>query len=248
MAKKEPVKKESVGKKAAPKEDVKKADAKKTEPKKEEIKKVEPAPKDVKKVETKKVEPTPKDVKKVEPKKVEAKKEEPAPKVAKKAEPKEDEFKHLVRVAGTDIEGNKKVPYGLSKIVGIGLRTGEVLCELARVDPSKRIGYISDAEADKLGDLAENFQDQKLPTWLLNRRKDYDTGGDLHVISPEIAMTLREDLNRVKKIKSYKGVRHIQGLPVRGQRTRTSFRGGITVGVSRKKAREQQAGKAKDKK
>jgi len=225
MAKKEPVKKESAEKKATPKEDTKE--------------------KDVKKVEAKKVEPTPKDVKKAEPKKEEIKKVEPAPKAAKKAESKEDEFKHLVRVAGTDIEGNKLVPYGLSKIVGIGLRTGEVLCELAHVNPSKRIGYLSDAEADKLGDLAENFQDQKIPTWLLNRRKDYDTGGDLHMISPEIAMTLREDLNRVKKIKSYKGIRHIQGLPVRGQRTRPSFRGGVTVRVSRKKTREQQAAKAK---
>ncbi len=148
---------------------------------------------------------------------------------------KEEEFKHLVRVAGTDVEGNKKVPYGLSKIVGIGLRTGEILCELAKVDPTKRMGYLSDAEAEKLGNLAENFHDQKLPEWLFNRRRDYDTGKDIHVISPDIAITLRDDLNRVKKIKSYKGVRHMHGLPVRGQRTRTSFRAGMTVGVSKKK-------------
>ncbi len=151
---------------------------------------------------------------------------------------KEEEFKHLVRVAGTDLEGNNKVPYGLSKIVGIGLRTGEVLCELAKVNPNKRVGYLSDAEVGKLGELAENFHDQKLPTWLFNRRQDYATGKDRHVISPDIAITLREDLNRMKKIKSYKGVRHMKGLPVRGQRTRTSFRAGLTVGVSKKKQRE----------
>lgn len=151
---------------------------------------------------------------------------------------KEEEFKHLVRVAGTDLDGNKKVPYGLSKIVGIGLRTGEVICQIAGVDPNKKIGYLSDAEAEKLGEFAGNLQEHELPSWLFNRRRDIDTGKDLHVIGSDIAMSLRDDINRVKKIKSYKGVRHILGLPVRGQRTRTGFRAGATVGVSKKKARE----------
>ncbi|MDP6459896.1 MAG: 30S ribosomal protein S13, partial [Candidatus Hydrothermarchaeota archaeon] len=74
-----------------------------------------------------------------------------------------------------------------------------------------------------------------LPAWLLNRRKDYASGKDIHVTGSELAISLREDLNRLKKIRSYRGIRHERGLPVRGQRTRTSFRRGASVGVTRKK-------------
>jgi small subunit ribosomal protein S13 len=166
-----------------------------------------------------------------------AEKEEAGRKSVEK-EPQKGEFKHLVRVAGTDLDGNKKVPYSLSKIVGIGLRTGEVICEISGVDPNKRIGYLSDDEIERLSELAENLQKERLPSWLFNRRNDFDTGEDRHVIGSDRAISIREDINRMKKIKSYKGIRHIVGLPVRGQRTRTSFRAGMTVGVSRRKARE----------
>ncbi len=160
---------------------------------------------------------------------------------------KEEEFKHLVRIAGTDVEGTKQIPYGLSKIVGIGLRTGEAMCEIAGIDPRKKFGYLTEKEEERLKELAEHFKEQKIPHWMFNRRRDYDTGSDVHVLVSDLAMSLREDLNRLKKIKSYRGIRHSLGLPVRGQRTRTGFRGGVTVGVSRKKAMAA-AKKAKEKK
>ncbi len=155
--------------------------------------------------------------------------------MAKGNEKAEGEFKYLVRIGGTDIEGNKKIPVGLALIKGIGVRTGEVICRLAGVDPEKRIGYLSDEEVEKLDSIVSNFQEQKVPSWLFNRRKDYETGRDMHVIGSDLAIALREDLNRLRKIRSYRGIRHELGLPVRGQRTRTSFRRGITVGVSKKK-------------
>ena len=74
-----------------------------------------------------------------------------------------------------------------------------------------------------------------MPVWLLNRRKDYSTGKDLHVTGSDLVISLRNDLNRLRKIRSYRGIRHEQGLPVRGQRTRTSFRKGASVGVTHKK-------------
>lgn len=159
-----------------------------------------------------------------------------------------EEFKHLVRIASTDLDGNKKVPYGLTEIVGIGLRTGEVICEIAGVDPNKKIGYLSEEEADRLSKIAETLHEQRLPPWLLNRRGDLYTGENVHVVGSDLVMSIREDINLMKKIKSYKGVRHILGLPVRGQRTRTSFRTGATVGVSRKKIKELAAQKAKEEK
>ncbi len=148
----------------------------------------------------------------------------------------ESEFKYLVRIAGTDINGNKKVPVGLALIKGIGVRTGEIACRLAKVNPDERLGNLSDEEIEKLDKIITEFQKQKnLPAWLFNRRKDYETGKDLHIIGSDLMMALREDFNRLRKIRSYRGIRHELGLPVRGQRTRTSFRRGKTVGVRRKK-------------
>ena len=63
--------------------------------------------------------------------------------------------------------------------------------------------------------------------------KDYVTGEDIHLIESDLDMTLRDDLNRMKKTRSYKGRRHEVGLPVRGQRTKSTFRKSATVGVRR---------------
>jgi small subunit ribosomal protein S13 len=150
-----------------------------------------------------------------------------------------DDFRYIVRIAGTDIDGGKKVPYGLSKIKGIGLRTGEVLCAVTGIDPKRKIGYLTDEEVKKLDKAVSSLGELKLPSWLLNRRKDFATGRDYHVIGSDLAMALREDLNRLRKIRSYRGIRHELGLPVRGQRTRTSFRKGVTVGVTRRKSRQE---------
>jgi small subunit ribosomal protein S13 len=149
-----------------------------------------------------------------------------------------EEYRYIVRIAGTDVEGDKKVPYGLSKIRGIGLRTGEIICHLIGIDPKKKIGYLSDEEVKKLDKAVNTLDKLNIPRWLLNRRKDFATGKDFHVIGSELAMALREDLNRLRKIRSYRGIRHELGLPVRGQRTRTSFRRGTTIGVTRRKSKQ----------
>lgn len=163
------------------------------------------------------------------------------------AEAKE-EFRYIVRIGGTDVDGKKKIPYGLSKIRGIGIRTGEIICSLAGIDANKKVGYLTEEEANKLDDAVSKFQEQEVPPWIFNRRKEYTTGKNLHVIGSDLVMSLREDLNRLKKIRSYRGIRHELGLPVRGQRTRTSFRTGTTMGVSRKKAIEAAKAAEKEKK
>lgn len=159
--------------------------------------------------------------------------------MVKKDKKADDDFKYLVRVANTDIDGNKKVPVGLTRIGGIGTRAGEVICNLSGVDSTKKLGYLTDKEVETLDGIAKDFQSQKIPVWLFNRRRDVETGNDLHITGSDRLMTLRNDLNRLRKIRCYRGVRHQAGLPVRGQRTRTSFRKGSTVGVSKKKAQQQ---------
>lgn len=75
----------------------------------------------------------------------------------------------------------------------------------------------------------------RIPLWFLNRRKDFKDGKNSQLYSTSLDTKLREDLERLKKIKAHRGVRHIWGLRVRGQHTKTTGRRGRTVGVSRKK-------------
>lgn len=151
----------------------------------------------------------------------------------------EEEFRHIARVAGSDLDGKKKIEYGLTKIKGIGLRMAGAICETAGIERDKLVGHLSEKETDTLTKAVEGLQERGLPKWMYNRKKDYSSGSDVHVIGSDLMMSLREDLNRLRKIRSYRGLRHERGLPVRGQRTRTGFRGGTAVGYDRKKARAQ---------
>lgn len=161
----------------------------------------------------------------------------------------EKEFRHMVRVAGSDLIGTKKVDYGLTKIKGIGLRMAGAICKAAKINRDKKVGNLTEKESETLGKTVEVLQEKGLPPWMYNRKRDYSTGKDIHVIGSDLLMGLRDDLNRLRKIRSYRGIRHERGLPTRGQRTRTGFRGGTTVGVSRKKMRDtQRAAKRAEKK
>ncbi len=152
-----------------------------------------------------------------------------------------EEFKHLVRVAGKDIKGPMNVVHGIALIKGIGPRTARIVCNKARVKWNEKTGNLSDKNLEDIEKAINELENA--PSWLLNRQKDYDTGKDRMVIGAELMLSLREDVNRMKKIRCYKGIRHEMGQPVRGQRTRSTFRTGSAVGVSRKKMAQAQAAK-----
>ena len=101
-------------------------------------------------------------------------------------------------------------------------------------DRYQRIGDLTDDEVDQLQESIENIQDI-LPHWMMNRQKDYDTGADIHVTSTEVQLTRRDDINRLKKVRAYKGIRHERGHKVRGQRLKSNGRTGLVLGVTRKK-------------
>ncbi|MBC2699768.1 MAG: 30S ribosomal protein S13 [ANME-2 cluster archaeon] len=151
----------------------------------------------------------------------------------KKENSEQDEIKHIVRIANTDLEGKKSVQYSLTGIKGINRRIARIISDRSNVDPSATIGYLDDEKIDSLKKTIEEIK-SILPTWMLNRRKDLMTGDDKHILATDILLTKREDLNTLKKTRSYRGVRHERGHKVRGQRTRSSGRRGLTVGVKRK--------------
>jgi small subunit ribosomal protein S13 len=97
------------------------------------------------------------------------------------------------------------------------------------------MGLVSEDDVTKIEDALKNPLNYNIPEWMLNRREDYETGETLHLIESDLDMTLRSDLNRMKKTRSYKGRRHEVGLPVRGQRTKSTFRKGSSVGVRRRR-------------
>jgi small subunit ribosomal protein S13 len=144
------------------------------------------------------------------------------------------EIQHIVRIAETDLDGKAQVLYSLTGLKGINRRIARVLAISAGVNPSKKMGYLSEEEIHRLKEAVENIE-QIVPVWMLNRRKDFLTGENKHIYGSDLAIVLREDLNVMKKTRSYKGIRHEKGLKVRGQRTKSTGRRGATVGVSRKK-------------
>ncbi|RLF65464.1 MAG: 30S ribosomal protein S13 [Thermoplasmata archaeon] len=133
------------------------------------------------------------------------------------------EFRHIVRIAGTDLDGNRKVPYALAQIKGIGIMTGFAIVRALGIDPDKKIGELPEETIQRISDLLEKFT-KTLPPWLANRRKDYKTGEDMHLVSGDLDLAIRADINRLKRIRCYRGIRHEMGLPVRGQRNKSHHR------------------------
>jgi small subunit ribosomal protein S13 len=148
------------------------------------------------------------------------------------------DFRHLVRVLNTDLDGKKPILYALTKMKGIKYMFANAVCRKANVPLDKKAGFLTEAEVKALEDVLSNLPKAGFPTWMLNRRKDYETGEDKHLFGGTLDFTRDMDIKRMKKTKSYKGLRHQWGLPVRGQRTKSNFRknkGKGSLGVQKKK-------------
>ncbi len=174
---------------------------------------------------------------KQEPVKQEPQKQKAKPKEVKEHKretPADKGVKHLVRVAGVVLNGDKEVARALSSIPGIGPRISKSLVKILGFEKGKKLGSLTEDEIDKTEKTIASI-DKYIPKWMLNRRDSYDRGKCMHLIGADLDFSVREDINLQKRIKSYRGIRHILGQPVRGQRTRTSFRKGTAVGVVRKK-------------
>ncbi|KAK0409491.1 hypothetical protein QR680_004572 [Steinernema hermaphroditum] len=146
-----------------------------------------------------------------------------------------EKFQHIHRVMNTNIDGNRKVPFALTSIKGVGRRFAFVVCRKADVDIHRRAGELSEADMDRLTTIMQNPSQYKIPNWFLNRQKDIKDGKYSQVLSTAVDNKLREDFERLKKIRLHRGLRHFWGLRVRGQHTKTTGRKGRTVGVSKKK-------------
>lgn len=145
-------------------------------------------------------------------------------------------YKHIIRVMNTDLDGSISILRALRKIKGVSFMFANMACALAGVEKTKKTGSLSDAEVQKLEAFFKDPVGHGAPEWSLNRRTDPYDGKSSQILSTDIRFIVDNDLKRLKMIKSYRGSRHMAGLPARGQRTKANFRRhkGKSVGVKKK--------------
>ncbi len=127
----------------------------------------------------------------------------------------------IVRILDEDIEGGMGIYAGLTKIKGVSWSMSNAVCKILKIDKKKKVGSLTDVEVKRIVDFIKN---PKIPEFIFNRRFDIETGKKRHLTGTDLELTKEFDIKRLKKIKSYRGIRHSAGLPVRGQRTKSNFR------------------------
>ncbi|MFC7057615.1 30S ribosomal protein S13 [Halovenus salina] len=152
----------------------------------------------------------------------------------------DDDIRYFVRIGQSDLDGTKSVERSLTELEGIGHRAARVITDKAGVDRTATFGALDDDTIDEIVDLVEGFADE-VPEWLANHRNDFFEGETTHEIGNELQLTRQQDINRMKMIDSYKGVRHKRGQKVRGQRTKSTGRTEGTIGVNVEAIKEEAA-------
>ena len=146
----------------------------------------------------------------------------------------DDDFNFIVRIASSDIDGQKRTVIGLQSIKGVGKRVAEIVAKRAKVDLSVKIGALPDDKVAELEQLVTKYVEYA-PEWAINRQNDYESGSDMHLLGNDLDIIQKDDINRMRMIRCYRGIRHDTHHKVRGQRTRSNGRHGLTMGVSKKK-------------
>ena len=152
------------------------------------------------------------------------------------AEEQKQELKYFVRIANTDLDGNKPIQHALIKIKGLSFMFSNAILNVTDIEKTKKTGYLTDNETSKIDDVIKDPSKFGIPSWLFNRKRDPEDNADRHLTGATLTFTQDNDIKMMKKIKSYKGIRHSLGLPVRGQRTKSNFRKnkGKVMGVRKK--------------
>ena len=144
------------------------------------------------------------------------------------------EYRHILRIMGTDVQGTLKTVYALTAIKGISMSLSSAILKKAGVNPDVRVGFLTETEINKIEEIIKDLTRYDLPTWLFNKRKNAETGKDIHLISADLVLRTKTDIDEAKAIRSWRGYRHAYGLKVRGQRTKTTGRAGKALGVKKK--------------
>jgi small subunit ribosomal protein S13 len=164
-----------------------------------------------------------------------------------------EDLRYIVRVAGKDLEGGIRIDRSLQGLKGLGQRSSKLFADAFlrenNLKKDTKLGDLNDEQVRKLEEVISNPEKHGIPAFNLNRQRDFEEDKDKHLIMSDLDLQIRTDIQRMKEIKSYKGLRHTWGLPVRGQKTRSTHRGkGGVVGVTKKDVKAAAAGAAKEEK
>jgi small subunit ribosomal protein S13 len=108
----------------------------------------------------------------------------------------------MPRIAGVDVPSEKRIDIALTRIYGIGLFRSKEILAAARIDPSVRANKLTEDEVSRIAGIIESN----------------------YVVEGQLRRQVQQNIARLRDIRCYRGLRHIRGLPVRGQRTRTNAR------------------------
>ena len=154
-----------------------------------------------------------------------------------------EDIQYFVRIGQTDLDGTKSVERALTDMNGVGRRVARIIAEKADVDRRDVIGALDEEKIDGIVDLVQGYADE-VPEWLTNHQRDFFTGETTHEVGNDLNMSRRQDINRMKMVDTYRGVRHKRGQKVRGQRTKSTGRTEGTIGVNVEAIKEEQAEEA----
>ena len=153
------------------------------------------------------------------------------------------EYRYIVRIMGTDVQGTVKTGYAVAHVKGVNSSLANAIVKKAGVNPDLRIGFITDSDVAKIEDVIRDPPKYNIPGWMFNRRKDSETGKDMHVLAADLAFKTKTDIDSAKEIRCWRGYRHAYSLKVRGQRTKTTGRAGKSLGVKKKTVQGKAGGK-----
>lgn len=134
---------------------------------------------------------------------------------------KEKHEDRVIRILSTDIEGKMSVYAGLTKVKGISWAFANAICKKLKLSKNEKIGLLTEEQIKK---IENSVKEMELPSFLTNRRNDFESGENRHLTGSDLELRTEFDIKRLKKIKSYRGLRHSSNLPLRGQRTKSNFR------------------------
>jgi small subunit ribosomal protein S13 len=145
------------------------------------------------------------------------------------------ETRKVIRIARKDVNSELVVERSLWAIKGVGKNYAHAIRMVLGIDGKKKLGELSEAQIAKIEDIIQHPAKYNIPSWMLNHRFERETGENSHYVESNLDFKKKTDIDYMKKTRCWKGVRHQQGQPVRGQRTKAHFRGGSAVGVTKKK-------------
>src|SRR5207245_9479703 len=111
------------------------------------------------------------------------------------------EFRLILRVLGADVDGTKKVPFGLSRIRGVGPNFAQAVVKVARISPEAGIGSLSEAEIARLEEVIKDPAKHGIRSRLFNSRKDIESGRDMHLVGQDVVLRTQANIALVERIK-----------------------------------------------